>query len=342
MTSHDPAFVFPTASPGRKLWLFRPGRLVTYETLAFDHGLLVPSFGVRADLRDFFELEEIMREIEEANAGETRRKIESWASQLHLLLHMVQPGDLIVVPNKRKGTIGIAMARPECRLSDEGETGRAVEWIRKDLSRSMFMPDLLHSFEALQHVCAISRNDAMNRILHLVEHGKDPGLGVAGPSAIDVESIDVEELARKRMLAKIGTTFAGHGLAELVCAVLEADGYRCRLSPPGPDGGVDILAGRGVVGLSDPLVVQVKSGDIVADLPTWQQLAGAMSQHGSRAGLLVSWSGVTRPVRAKMADNWFGIRVWDGSDLLAAIAERYDALPLPIRDRLGFRRALII
>ena len=55
--------------------------------------------------------------------------------------------------------------------------------------------------------------------------------------------------------------FHGHALSDLVAAVLEAEGYRVSVSPPGPDGGGDILAGNGPMGFESPRIcVQVESG----------------------------------------------------------------------------------
>ncbi|MDL9935442.1 restriction endonuclease [Gordonia sp. ABSL1-1] len=59
--------------------------------------------------------------------------------------------------------------------------------------------------------------------------------------------------------------------------MLESEGFRCDMSPPGPDGGIDISAGRGPLGLDSPTVlVQVKSGGQVG-APVVSQLQGVLS-----------------------------------------------------------------
>ena len=42
--------------------------------------------------------------------------------------------------------------------------------------------------------------------------------------------------------------FKGHGLSRIVGAILHAEGFSIRVSPEGPDGGVDIVAGTGALG----------------------------------------------------------------------------------------------
>lgn len=343
MTAILPSPQAGTSVTARKVWLFRPPRLVAFEDAALKDGLLVPDFGVAADLRHHFEPSEILSEVEAANPGETRSKLESWASQLHNLLHMIQPGELIVMPLRRRSAIAIGMARAEVEVTAEGRPGRRVEWLKTDIPMTVLFTDLAHSLNAQQYVCAISRNDAAARFRHIVQYGTDPGpSGSGGMVQIgQLTSQDVEAVMRSRMIAKIGSEFAGHALSDLICALLQVDGYRCHVSPPGPDGGVDILAGRGMTALGGSLVVQVKSGDIVADAPTFQQLIGAVAMHKADHGLLVSWSGVTRAVRSQVQDNWFRIRVWDAHDICDAIKEHYDQLPKNIRDRLGLRKILV-
>jgi predicted Mrr-cat superfamily restriction endonuclease len=64
--------------------------------------------------------------------------------------------------------------------------------------------------------------------------------------AIDADTapMDVEEFATDQVRAFIGERFTGHGLARLVEAVLQAQGLSTFRSPPGADGGVDVLVPR--------------------------------------------------------------------------------------------------
>jgi restriction system protein len=72
-------------------------------------------------------------------------------------------------------------------------------------------------------------------------------------------------------------------------AVLQAQRYTTYLSAPGPDKGIDILASPGPLGFGRPRIcVQVKSGDAPVDLPTLNQLIGAMQNVQADQGLLVS------------------------------------------------------
>ena len=108
-----------------------------------------------------------------------------------------------------------------------------VKWLR-EIPRSSFAQDILYSFGSLLAVCKIERNDAENRVKKLLEKS---GIAEEGEE-IEIEEIDIEENARDQIMKHIGAKFKGHNLARLVDAVLHAQGYVTKQSPPGPDGGV--------------------------------------------------------------------------------------------------------
>jgi len=111
------------------------------------------------------------------------------------------------------------------------------------------------------------------------------------------------------------------------------------VSPPGPDSGIDIVAGRGVLGFEPPrLVVQVKSGDVVADQPTLQSLIGCVQDAQESQGLLVSWSGFKPTVRKRTNELFFRVRLWGRDEVISALLSVYEKLPEELRAELPLRR----
>src|SRR6185437_15343795 len=54
----------------------------------------------------------------------------------------------------------------------------------------------------------------------------------------------------------------GHPMAHFIGHLLNTMGYRTRVSPEGPDGGIDIIAHKDELGFEPPIIkVQVKSTD---------------------------------------------------------------------------------
>ena len=115
------------------------------------------------------------------------------------------------------------------------------------------------------------------------------------------------------------------------------------MSPPGPDGGVDILAGRGSLGLDEPrLCVQVKSQEHPADVIVYRTLQGSMQTFGANQGLLMCWGGFTRSVLSESRQAHFSIRLWDSSDLLGAIYRNYQRLPAEIQAELPLKQVWVL
>lgn len=155
------------------------------------------------------------------------------------------------------------------QLGGEHRHTRKVKWVRPDVPRTTFQQDLLYSFGAFLTVCRIRRNNAERRIAAVMEGKSDPGYeepAAPQPQGTTVEASDVTaaadlaQAAHDEIVSYVRQHFPGHDLARLVGAILSAEGYSVHVSRPGPDGGADILAGRGPLGLDAPTLC-VQLGD---------------------------------------------------------------------------------
>lgn len=230
---------------------------------------------------------------------------------------------------------------------------RPVEWLRPDVPRTVFEQDLLFSFGAFITVCNISRNDAERRVATVLDGKPDPGPSAAldkptrqAPIPNEVQAVavpDLPQLAHDQIVAHIQTRFAGHTLAGLVDAVLRADGWVTKVSLPGPDGGVDILAGRGSLGLDAPrLCVQVKSQNSPADVAVYRTLQGTMQTFKAEQGLLFCWGGFNKVVLGESKQGHFAVRLRDSRDLVEAIHLNYERLPAEIQADLPLKRGWML
>ena len=108
---------------------------------------------------------------------------------------------------------------------------------------------------------------------------------------------------------------------------------------PGPDGGVDILAGAGPMGFDNPRIcVQVKSSSSPADVTVFRSLQGSVQTFNAEQGLLVCWGGFNRKVIEEARRSFFTIRLWDSGDLLEAIIKNYDRFPDALQAELPLKR----
>lgn len=314
------------------VWMVRAGRNGEYEERALEEGSALVGWRRVPDLctvatRDA--LEEVLRR---AYPEVRSTRIKSHACQLWTFRERIRRGDLIVLPLTNRSAIAVGEITGSYEFRSDAAEGprhaRSVRWLRRDIPRTAFDRDLLYSLGAMLTVCRIRRDGAEERIRQMLD-GNAPAVKSCAPDGSDdSDSLDIERVARDRLLGHIGWTFKGHAMANLVDAVLRAQGYLTRVSPPGPDGGVDILAGTGLMGFDAPrLCVQVKSGASPVGVKVLRELRGTMQHFHADQGLLVSWGGFNANALAEARSSFFSVRLWDSGDLLAAILDHYDKMP---------------
>jgi restriction system protein len=78
---------------------------------------------------------------------------------------------------------------------------------------------------------------------HTVMEGKAaPLMPVAQDESVAAVAEDIEETTRDFVLKRLAQELKGHPFADFIAHLLNTMGYRTRVSPEGPDGGIDIIA----------------------------------------------------------------------------------------------------
>ena len=338
-----------------KVYLARAGRRGEDEEFALENNLAIfglPEVPSAERAKDYYAVAKL---VEDGFPGRKPRSIGNLAGQLWAFTLLMQEDDIVVLPRKLTSQIAIGRVRGPYRyiqVNGVFRHTRPVEWLRPDVPRATFEQDLLKSFGALQAVCTISRNDAAWRVEAVLQGKPDPGppslpdkpTDLSPPTEDQTEGdFDLAQLAHDQIVAKIQERFTRHELTRLVDAVLQADGWVTSRSPPGPDGGVDILAGRGPLGLDAPrLCVQVKSQTSPADVTVYRTLQGTMQTFKAEQGLLVCWGGFNQAVLQESRQSHFVVRLWDSGDLVAAIYRNYEQLPAEIQAELPLKRVWML
>jgi restriction system protein len=327
------------------LWLVRSGRRGEGESYALTNSVAGIGFAEFGDLSKTRSLEAIRQRIEERRPDAKPSTVTNWAGQVDAFVHRIKEGDLVALPLKSAPAIAFGRVTDGYRFvpdaSDQMRHQRPVKWIREDVPRSEIDQDLLYSLGAFMTVCQIKRNNAEKRIEALLAGKRtvEPAARTEVPSDEGAEAapVDLDRLSRDQISKRIAARFQGHDLAQLVGEILRAEDFVINVSPAGPDGGVDILAGQGNMGFDGAmLAVQVKSGQV--DAPTLRELQGVMSNFGATRGLLVSWGGFTKSARAEARRLFFQIRLWDSDALVDKITEVYERLPGETQAELPLRR----
>lgn len=332
-----------------KAWIIRAGAHGERDEWALGNGLAGGGFDDYPDLTNVTTREQLAAIGQERHAGEPPGRIANGVGQMWALRKTIQPGDLIVLPLKTTKNIALGICSGGYKyLGDQPEDRRhsvSVDWQRTDVPRSEFKDDLLYTINGALTIFQASRNNAVARLKEMLHGGVDPGnqLQTTPGGVVDPEPKITVEAVRDVIRTYLIENFAGHKLTGLVAALLEAEGFTCDVSPPGPDFGVDILAGCGPLGLDRPtLVVQVKSESGQVGTPVVNELKGAQNTHGATQALLVAWGGLTKPAEDLRRTQRLTIRVWTSEEVIDKLFEVYERLPDDMRARIPLKRTWIL
>ncbi len=335
------------------MWMVRAGKAGENEKLALENKAAIVGWDEMPDLSSCATREALREMLRTAYPDQKVKTLMNWESQLWPVRETIQVGDLVVLPLKTRSDIAIGKVTGAYQYRTDLPGGpvhsRPVDWVR-EYPRSAFDQDLLFSFGAFMTVCRIERNNAEQRVQSKLGGGssgnfaqtsklsKSTPVGTVDATEL-VATPDIEEQSRDLIRERIAQRFKGHGLANLIAAILEAQGYRARVSPPGVDGGVDIMAGTGPLGFDAPrMIVQVKSQDAKVDVKVLRELTGVMGRFHADHALLVGWGGFTGPARAETAADYFKLRLWDAGDVVRAVQDHYEALPETVRVEIPLKR----
>jgi restriction system protein len=331
------------------LWVVKGGRTGEREDRFLENSVVGVGWEELGDLSLFGTRDALKVAYRETYPGESEIRVGVQVGQMWAISHTMSDGDLVVVPLKTRGQIAVGrIAGPYRHTSEFGPDMvhvRPVKWIRKDFPRRAFDQDLLYSFGSFLGVATAFRNNAEARVEAIALSKPTPVAPVVPIPSEVAEApeaqaeIDLEQTGRDQITEIVQRRFKGHGLGRLVDAVLRAQGLSTRVSPPGADGGVDIVAGGGSLGLETPhLVVQVKSQAGPADVTVLRELKGTMADYRTEQGLLVCWGGFKDTLRREARNDYFKIRLWDQLDLLNAIFTYYERFDEDLRAELPLKR----
>ena len=337
------------------MYLVRCGAKGEDEDYALQNGITILGYTEVPSLEKVVDRDEVHTIVRQTYPDSNEHRSRHFSRQLWCFMSTIQVGDLIILPRKRTSQIAIGRVKGPYeyeRVRESLRHTRQIEWLETELPRTVFRQDLLYSFGAYMTVCNVSRNDAVRRVHAVLEAGNDPGISTHSSSDYSIdpddeigpdELPDLQQLAHDQIVAEIQTRFAGHGLTRLVDAVLQVDGWTTSVSPSGPDGGVDILAGRGPLGLNQPrLCVQVKSQISAADVLTYRALQGTMQSFNAEQGLLICWGGFKKSVILEAKQRHFSVRLWNSVDLVTALFRTYESLPEEIQAELPLKRTWML
>ena len=261
------------------------------------------------------------------------------AGQVYRYVYEAQKGDYAIYPSKIDKMIHIGEITGDYVFKPTVEQSyphhRSVKWL-KTLPRTAFSQGALYETGSAMSFFQV-KNYAEEFISAI--HGK-----IATPEATKDESVsliseDTEQNTRDFILKILAQELKGHPLAEFVAHLLSTMGYRTRVSPEGPDGGIDILAHKDELGFEPPIIkVQVKSSEGSIGDAIVSQLYGKVDK--SEYGMVVTLGSFTNPAVA-FARNKSNLRLIDGDELIDLVLQHYEQFDSKYKGLLPMKRIYV-
>ena len=270
-------------------------------------------------------------------------KVGMGAGQVYRFVKEIQTGDIVITPIavSREVLIGEVVGNyvfdPQV-ISKHYPNIRKVKWLRKDVSRDDLSAPFRNTLGGLMTV--FTANAFLPEVKALL--GEKPP---AKPPEVEEQSLfSPEEIQAKadEMISDLLYKIDAYELQNLVAGVLRAMGFRTKVSPPGPDGGVDIRAFPDAFGFQAPRIrVQVKHRKGQATQQEVQQFAGATSTSGENYnGLFVSTGGFTSNA-IREGEKHPNITLIDRVSFVDFLLEYYDKLEPQYQAMVPLRRVYI-
>lgn len=272
-----------------------------------------------------------------AYPDDPKGSIPTGVGMLYRFFHEVKEGDYVVYPSKMDRRINIGVVTGPYYFDAKEERypqKRNVKWI-KSLPRTAFSQGALHEIGSALSLFTV-RNYAYEFIDALNDDfGKHPILDETD-TTVGATADEIIQSTRDFILKELYHRLKGYDLEDFIGNLLEAMGYRVKLSPHGGDSGVDIEAYKDE--LPPRILVQVKSTDSDIKEQTIMSLKGAMRE--GDYGLFVTLSHYTKNAQKYLANTPI-IRGIDGDELVGLVLKYYDALDEKYRKMIPLKMVYI-
>lgn len=324
------------------IWGIHGGRTGDADTLFLKHNRVALGWTKIGDLskpknnRDAFKAA-----VASAFPDKTPMQVANNAGQLFRFVHEIKVGDLIVYPSQRDRQIHIGRVEGSYAYDVAKEPGyphqRAVKWL-KELPRTRFSQGALQEVGSAMSFFQI-RNYADEFRAALEGKVESQPIVAARDETVAPIAAEIEQTTRDFVVKELARELKGHPFAEFVAHLLGAMGYRTRVSPPGPDSGIDIVAHKDELGFEPPIIkAQIKSGEGNVGEPEVSALFGKVAS--SEFGLFVTLGGFTNQAK-NFARSKSNLRLIDGDELVDLLLAHYDQLDSRYKGLIPLKRVYV-
>lgn len=279
----------------------------------------------------------------EAYADDSEPKIWVGAGQLYRFVHVVEIGDYVLTPLKasREVLIGEVTGgyefNPEI-VSKAYPNIRRVKWLQK-VSRDSLSQPFKYALGGIMTVFQV--NAYWPEIKALLQEKPVSKKLVEEAEIEEPTALFYEDIRSKAddMISDLLSQVDAYDFQELVAGLLRAMGFKTRVSSPGRDLGVDIVAHPDAFGFQAPRIkVQVKHRKGQATAPEVRALAGTVRE--GESGLFVSTGGYTSDA-LREPERGTRITLVDREQFVSLLLENYENLEPQYQAIIPLRKVYI-
>lgn len=306
-----------------------------------DQDLVAIGWSDVGDLGQFESRETLVAELRERYPGQRAGWYANAGGMLHRFSKKLQSEDGVVSYDRTRRVYAVGTLQGEYEFdpgfNDAYPNIRRVEWNATEVSRDALTTATKNSLGSTLTLFQLP--ETAEEDVRGAASGQQAGPSEDGEEGDEEERLLIEDL-ESRSIEFIKDRIVGLDWKEmqrLVAGILRAMGYKTRISAPGPDRGLDIVASRDGFGFENPrIVVEVKHRAEQVSAPQIRSFVGG--RHVDDKCLYVSTGGFSREARYEADRANVLVILLDLHELAETLADTYESLDGEVRRLVPLRR----
>jgi len=312
-------------------WMVRAGE-GGYLASEFARGYVAIGWQEFADMSQVRDIETIRKKFIKAYPETKAGAVGNQVSMFYKFLAVMKINDRVITydPNSREYLIGTIISDYYYKRNEVKDYPhvRKVKWEGR-VGRDSLSASSRNSLGSTLTIISINEDVWSEISAALKGTIASPSSEAAEEEKKDLQQIKEDTIGRAHELIKDKILqLDDREMEHLVAAILRAMGYKARVTPIGPDRGVDVIASPDGLGLEDPLIkaeVKHRSKTQMGSQEIRKFIGGL--REGNR-GLFVSTGGFSKEAKYEAERSNLPVTLVDLDDLAKHVVTNYDKFDL--------------
>ncbi|MEE4381454.1 MAG: restriction endonuclease [Pseudomonadales bacterium] len=318
------------------MWMVRSGRGAEYIDDFMERSIIAIGWAEAGEIPGGSSRDAVLKHFRGGDADNGNRfQLSASAGQVFRFLTEMKTGDNVVTYDPRSRIYHVGRITSEPRWAPDVierlPRQRSVKWIRQ-VNRDDLSSSARNTLGAISTLFAVTEPAAAELL------GRETGGGEGGGGGDEQPTYEsIRESAYEQIKDRI-TKLDPDEFERLVAGLLRAMGYKTRVTPKGPDRGVDIVASPDGLGFEPPRVVVECKHRTRSQMGAQDIRSFLGGRHPDDKGLYVSTGGFTKDARYEAERASIPLTLMDFEQLVASIVDHYETFDSEARALLPLGR----